>query len=118
MPQQKLALIFAEYQLDVKKAKDIKRAYRDALKSAPGYEQLENDLERLKGKKKVIIAAVRESMESELAKLDDLEIEIDSKGELITDMVVAAFVKGETVEVEDEYGGKWVPELKAKLKKL
>lgn len=100
-----------------KKIKDIKRAYNDALATSAEYVEVNEKIKTLREKKKQIETSHKQSFASELGKLDDLKIDLASDVELLSDAAMTQLMKGETVEVEDEYGNKCDPAFKVSFKK-
>ncbi len=91
--------------------------YKDGLDNTPGYKEIVEELKILREKKKRIETVVRESMSSEITKLEDLKIDIESDEELLTDIAVTRLMKGESIEVSDEHNNEYEPIFRVKFKK-
>ena len=50
-------------------------------------------------------------------KLDDLKREVDTNKEMLSDIAMSTLMKGETVEVKDEYDNVYEPAFKVNFKK-
>ncbi|OGH68343.1 MAG: hypothetical protein A3I29_00885 [Candidatus Magasanikbacteria bacterium RIFCSPLOWO2_02_FULL_44_11] len=100
-----------------KKQKDIRAAYKDALATSLEYQELTDKLKTLREKKKQIEGSVKQQFSSELTKLDDFAIDLASDQELLNDAALTTLMKGETVEVMDEYENKYEPVFSVKFKK-
>jgi len=109
--------IFNRLQANKKKQKDIADSFRDALSSSPEYKDLNDKSKEINTKRKQVETTIREQFSSEFTKLDDLKIDIDSDTELISDIALTKVMKGEGVEIVDEYGNKYEPSFKVKFKK-
>ncbi len=109
--------IFIRTQAIKKKQKDLRSAYKDALHSSLEYEEIEEKLKLLKERKKQIETATKEQFASEFTKLEDMSIDLASDQEMMTDMAIAMMMKGESVEVKDEYENTYEPVFKVNFKK-
>lgn len=109
--------IFARLQIAKKRQKEIRQMYTDALKATPGYQQIVDDLKTMREKKKQVETAVRQQFASEITELEDLKVDMDSDTELLTDIALTQFLKGEKVEVTDEYENQYEPVFTVKFKK-
>ncbi len=110
--------IFARIQDNKKKQKDLRSAYKDALDTSLEYQEIIEKLTALREKKKQIEQTVKEQFASELTKLDDLKIDLASDTEVLTDLAMTQLMKGETVEVKDEYENTYQPVFKVNFKKI
>lgn len=99
------------------KMKDIRAAYKATLNGTPDYAHTLEQLKVLKEKKKQIENAVKQEMVNDLKRLEDMAIDLASDEELLSDIALSQYVKGETVVVEDQYGNKYDPAFKVKFKK-
>jgi predicted nuclease with TOPRIM domain len=109
--------IFNRMQAIKKKQKDIRSAYKDALAGSAEYAELSDKLKQMRERKKQIEARVKQDFSSEFTKLDDYKIDLESDSTLLTDAVITKMMKGETVEIEDEYNNKYEPVFSVKFKK-
>lgn len=114
---QNLQEIFQRIQEAKKKQKDLKTAYKDALSTSLEYKELDEKLTTLKERKKQIETTVKEQFSGELTQIDDIKIDIQSDTELLTDLTMTQYTKGEKVEVVDEYGNNYEPVFKVQFKK-
>lgn len=109
--------IFNRIQANKKKQKDIKTLYKDGLKNSLDYQDTMSKLSALREKKKKIEAGIRDQYASEFAKLDALEMDIKADNELISDAAMTMMMKGERVEVQDEFKNVYDPVFSVKFKK-
>jgi predicted nuclease with TOPRIM domain len=100
-----------------KKQKDIRSVYKDALDTSLEYKEINEKMTTLRVKKKQIEESTKQNFASELTKLDDLAIDIAGDVELLNDAALTKLMKGETVEVTDEYDNKYEPLFSVKFKK-
>jgi len=109
--------IFSRIQATKKQQKDIKAAYRDALNSSEEYKLIIEKMKELRVKKKQIETSVKQDFSSEFQKLDDMKIDIESDSTILTDAAITKMMKGEKVEVTDEYNNNYEPIFSVKFKK-
>ena len=115
--QQKLDLIFSETNKLKIDAKDIKKAYKEALDRVPNYRSIVDDMAALREKKKKIEVAVKSEFTNEFDKLNDIELDLSEKAIMTTDITLNKLMKGEAVEVVDDHGVIWEPVFSVKFKK-
>lgn len=112
-----LQLIFDQKIAIEKQIKDIKLVIKDALSTSLEYKEITAKLTTLREKKKQIEGAIKSGFKSELNKLDDLEIDLASQKELLTDAALTQYAKGEALELTDQYDNKYEPVFSARFKK-
>lgn len=115
---QNIQEVFIRIQENKKKLKDLKTTFKDALDSATGYKDVVDQLKTLREKKKQIENLVRENFSSEFIKMEDIQIDIQSDQEMISDIALTTVMKGETVSVKDEYEQEFEPIFSVKFKKV
>lgn len=109
--------VFNRMQENKKKQKDIRSAYKSALESSGEYQEINEKIKTLRERKKQIENTTKESFASELTQLDDLKIDFDSDALVLTDMAMTTYVKGDTIQVVDEYNNKYEPVFRVNFKK-
>lgn len=109
--------IFNRIQQIKKQQKDIRSAYKDALATSQEYQEISDKLKILREKKKQIEASTKQSFASEFNKLDDFKIDLESDNTLLSDAALSKLMKGETVQVTDEYNNTYEPLFTVKFKK-
>lgn len=115
--EQDIQAIFNRIQESRKKAKEIKQQVKDALESNGEYQDLQDKMKTLRENMKRVKTAVEESFSSEMQKLDDLKIDMESDMEMLNDMALTKMMKGETFEISDEYKNIYEPIFAVKFKK-
>ena len=108
--------IYSRLKLKKAERKDLKTSFQDALRSNDRYQQILDDMAKLKAEKKAI---ENETLAHEMdkAKLEELNLDIKTDTELISDVALTMYVSGEVVEILDEYSNKWVPMFRVSFKK-
>ncbi len=109
--------IFNHIQEIKKKQKDIRSAYKDALTSSQEYIEIGEKIKTLRERKKQIESSVKADFSSELTKLDDYKIDLESDNVMLSDAAMSKLMKGETVAVTDEYNNNYEPVFSVKFKK-
>ncbi len=118
MTQTSLQNIFDRIQSTKRKIKDIKLAYKDALATSEEYKNLTEKIKELQGRKKQVEMSIKQDFSGEFTKLDDYKIDLESDQVMLSDAAMSKMMKGETVEVEDEFGRKYDPSFNVKFKKV
>ncbi|MFA6105234.1 MAG: hypothetical protein WC725_01375 [Patescibacteria group bacterium] len=109
--------IFNRIQEIKKKSKDIRGAYKDALSASGEYKDVEEKIKVLRERKKQIEISVKNDFSGEFTKLEDFKVDLESDNTMLSDAALTKLMKGETVEVVDEYSNKYEPEFSVKFKK-
>ncbi len=109
--------VFDRIQKTKKEQKEIKQAYRDALDNSAEFRRISEELKTLKTQKQQIELDAKREFSAEFTKLEDLKIDLDSDQEMLSDLALNQLVKGETVEITDQYESKYEPVFSVKFKK-
>lgn len=115
---QDIQQIFVRVQEAKKKQKDIMTLWKDALKASLEYQEVSDKLKNLREKKKQLETTIREQFSEEFTKLEDIKIDIASDMELLSDTALSQFMKGETVQVKDQYENEYEPVFVVRFKKI
>ncbi len=90
---------------------------RDVLAQSKPFQDVLEEEKKLKAKKLQLITALRADLRHELEQMDRLKNDIKSDMELMSDLALSMVMKGETVELTDEYDNKYEPIFKVAFKK-
>ena len=112
-----LQKVFNRINDNKKKQKTIREAYRDALVNNGEYQNLSEELDQMKNKKKEIEEETKREMGSNYDKIEVIKFDIRMDNELMSDMALASLINGQKVEVNDEYDNKYIPLFSVKFKK-
>jgi len=110
--------IFDRLEKNKKELKDIKTVYRDALIATGEWEDLADEIKTLREKKKQLEARVKEQFSSEMTKMEDLKIDIESDKEMLSDIALTQIMKGQQVSITDKYENEFEPVFSVKFKKV
>lgn len=114
---QNLQEIFSRVQKAKARQKEIKLIYKDALATAPEYEEINDKAKSLRERKKQIEQSIKEQFSHEITELEDLKVDIESDYELMNDVALTQLVKGEPIEIKDEYENEYEPVFSVKFRK-
>ena len=107
--------VFVRMREKQKEQRELKKVYRDALASQKEYENVLDEFDKIKTHKKAIEADVKSELFQEFERLEKLKLDIASDKELLADLAVNTYVKGETVIVRDEHEQEYEPMFSVKF---
>jgi predicted nuclease with TOPRIM domain len=110
--------IFSKIKEKQKEQKLIKSLYRDALANSQEYQGVIEDIKSLKDKKKKIEENLKDELSSEMEKLYSIKVDIESDKELLSQATLTKILKGEEIEITDEYNNKYEPIFNVRFKKF
>jgi len=100
-----------------KKKKGLMTSIKDAHKNYKEFDDIKDEMDKLKVRKKEIDSAVRNEYSSEYNDLDDVKTDIKDTKMMLSDLMWNEIMKNNTVEVVDQYDQKYVPEVNVTLRK-
>lgn len=115
---QKMQDVFDQIQELKKERKEIAREYRDALSQASGYEDVTDELKKLREKKKMLETGVQAEMGSRYEKFEELKLEIESLDQMLTDIAMTTLMSGESINLKDKNDVEYEPSYKITFKKI
>jgi hypothetical protein len=95
----------------------IRDAYKSELSHHSEYQEIKADLDKMKIQKKEIEKVIKDSMIKDFEKLEDLKLDIEADNEMISDLAFNKLMKGEKVEILDELGNKYEPQIVVKFQR-
>lgn len=95
----------------------IRDAYKSELSHHSEYQEIKDELEKFRIQKKEIENVIKQGMIKDFEKLEDLKLDIEADTEMISDMAFNKLMKGEKVEISDEFGNKYDPVIIVKFQK-
>lgn len=110
--------IFNKIEESKKEMKELKSAYKEALEGVQEYQVLQEEMKAMREKRKRIEQTTREHFSSEMTKIEDLKIDIESDMEMISDIAIAKISKGESIGITDKYSNEYEPIFRVKFKKV
>lgn len=115
---QNLQEVFKRIQDRKKEQSEIKKIYRDALSINGNYQEVLEELEALKLKKKKIEAGVQSDFKEEFDKLEGLKLNIAGDSQMLSDLALTQLTSGQTVKIVDENKTEYEPIFTVKFKKI
>lgn len=94
--------IYDRIQDTKKEIKENKDILIEQYKQTPGYNEVQEELKALRAKRKHITNAVDAQNPEVVIKLEDLKIDLASDKELLNDIILSKYMRGEHVELEDK----------------
>lgn len=110
--------IFKRIKERKKEQSELKKIYRDSLSVNGNYQEVLEELEALKLKKKQIEASVQADFKEEFDKLEGLKLNIAGDNQMISDLALSKLAKGEAVKIIDEYQTEYEPIFTVRFKKM
>ncbi|MFZ2309939.1 MAG: hypothetical protein WAW11_00140 [Patescibacteria group bacterium] len=114
---QNLNDVFKRIQDKKKEQRELKRMYRDALSVNGEYQEVLEELEALKLKKKKIEAGVQSDFKEEMDKMEGLKLNIAGDNQMLSDLALTQLSKGEEIKVTDENKVEYEPIFTVRFKK-
>jgi hypothetical protein len=109
--------VFKRIQDKKKEQRELKRTYRDALSVNGEYQEVLEELEALKLKKKKIEASVNSDFKEEIDKIEGLKLNIAGDSQLLSDLALTQLTSGEMVKIVDENKVEYEPIFTVRFKK-
>lgn len=114
---QNIQEVFSKIREMKKEQKDLRDMYKDALVQADKYEEIVEQIKVLREKKKEIEIKIQQQLGRAYEKMEDIKLEMETEKEMLSDIALTILMKGETVEVKDEFENAYEPIWKVSFKK-
>lgn len=95
--------------------KDMTKMFQDELAVNARYQEILEEMNKLREEKKAIETQVRAG--ADLAEYENLKLDIKGENELLADIALNMYVAQEAVEIVDDYNARWVPVFAVRFKK-
>lgn len=115
---QQLPEVFKRMQERKKEQRDLRALYRDALATNGEYQQLLEEIEALKAKKKKVESSIQADYKSEFDKLEGLKLNIAGDNQLLSDLAIGQLASGEAVKIIDDNQVEYEPVFAVRFKKI
>lgn len=109
--------VFNRMQASKKKSRELTSMYKEALNSIGAYQELVEKIAQLRTKKRQIEIATLEDFTEEFKKIDALKTDVKSDSEMLTDIAITRYTKGESLEITDEYENAYEPRFSVRFSK-
>lgn len=114
---QNLQEVFNRVQQTKKKQKEIRKTYKDTLASMQSYKETVEKISGYKLQKKKMEESAKQDLGQQYSELEVLKKDIELDKEMLADLAISTMMKGETIEIKDEYGNVYEPIFSVKFKK-
>lgn len=115
MPE--LKEVFDRINTTKKEKKQLNDTFRDALAQSKPYQDVLDELRTLKAKEQQLKTAIRQEFIQEMEKIERLALSIKGDVEMLSDMALTKMMKGETVEITDDFDVAYQPVFKVTFRK-
>jgi septal ring factor EnvC (AmiA/AmiB activator) len=112
-----LPSIHARIRKTKKELKELNTIVRDTFAASQSLKNINEDLKELRDKKRRYEAEIKQECADELEKADRLKQSLKADQQLLSDVALTKFMKGETIELTDENDVKYEPVVKISFKK-
>ncbi len=112
-----LQIIFDRVKEKKTRQKFLRKEVREVLDGNQELEEIETKIKALRERRKQILLAIEQDMKAQTEEIETLKIDIASDMRLLSDAAMSMLMKGERVEVVDQYGNAYDPEFKVDFKK-
>ncbi len=109
--------IFNKIKEKQKEQKTIKQIYRDVQNNSQEYQLILEKFESIKIEKKKIEERLKDELKSEIEKLYSIKSDIESDKEILNQAALTSILKGEALEISDEYNNRYEPIFSVRFKK-
>ncbi len=110
--------IFDRIQKAKQEIKELQGLYKAELTSLNEHEEIKEKMQAHKMRKIQIEKAVQEKLQAEFVKYDALKQAVADDQQLLADLALSTYLKGEKVEVVDAMNAPHAPLFKVQFKKL
>jgi predicted nuclease with TOPRIM domain len=109
--------IFRHIQEMKRTQRSIRKEYADVLTQEAEYQTIVEEMKRLRERKKQIETKAQEAMGKRFEEFEELQDEIGTNQEMLSDVAMTTLMSGQTVAVTDEFENKYDPVFSVKFKK-
>lgn len=95
--------------------RDMNKMVQDQLSVHPRYQELMEEIAKLREEKKSIENELRTPADSQ--ELEALKADIKTDHEMLADIALNLYIANEPVEIMDEYNVRWVPVFAVRFKR-
>jgi len=116
--RQNMQEVFDKIQELKQTRKEIGREYRDALAQSTSYEDLKEELKKLRDKKKSMESSVQAEMGTRFEEFEKAKREIENAEQMLTDIALTNLMNGESISLKDKNNAEYEPTYKITFKKI
>jgi len=97
--------------------KKVKTIFKDVLAQSKAYQDVLDELKKLKAKKLQIETEIRSDFGKEMEQIERLALDLKTDEVLLTDLSLTMLMKGQTLELTDDNDVKYEPVFRITYKK-
>jgi hypothetical protein len=109
--------VYNRIQEKKKERKRLKRMLKDGLDASAPFREIKDEMEKVKAKKKEVENGVFASYEHEKRDIEGLDEELKSEQQVMDDIALTMYMKGESIVFKNENDEEYEPTFKVKYKK-
>ena len=100
-----------------KEVKELNQIVKDSFAASQAYQKILDELKEFKAKKTRYENEIRQECAEEIEKMNRLKTSLKGDQQLLSDLALTKFMKGETIEITDENDTRYEPVFKVTFKK-
>ncbi len=112
-----LQSVFDDLQESQKDLRELNSTYRDALINSNKHEDLKEKVKDYRDQKKAIEYTIQAGMGSDYDKIEDLKLHIKELKEMLSDIALNQYAKGELIAIQDKNDNEYEPRISISFKK-
>ena len=109
--------IHARMRVKKDEKKKVSQLVKDVFDQSKAYQEVMDELKRLKAKRLQLQNEIRAGLMSEVEQIDKLALDLQNDAMILSDLALTKLMQGETVEITDENDVKYQPVFKVSFKK-
>ena len=109
--------VFERMKSKRKEHSEINKSFKDSLAHHAKYQEITAQAQRLRDEKKMIENEAWAESSKDAERRELLALDIKSDRQMLSDLALNLYVKGQPVEVVDENQTRWVPEFSVSFRK-
>jgi len=109
--------LFNQLQDAKNEQKEIRKEYRDALLHESSYQEITEEMKVLRDKKKLIESEIQSHLGNRWERMEELKYDITETQQMISDLAMSSIMKGESLDIKDEYNVLYEPQFSVTFKK-
>ncbi len=110
--------IFNRIQESKKEKNSIQTMFKDTLANLMEYKEVNDQINALKTRKRQIQTTIEQQFANEMQRLDALKANMKGDSQMLSDIALTNFMKGETVQLVDEQNRPYEPKFNIVFKKI
>lgn len=110
--------VYNRIQEKKKERKRLKKMLKDGLEASTPFREIKDEMDTIKAKRKEIESGVLASYQHEKQDLEALDSELKDEQQVMDDIALTMYMKGESIIFKNENDEEYEPTFKVKYKKI